>query len=68
MKLLLGLFLTLWSYSATAGDIHVLTVADTINPGTGDYIVSGIREAEKADAPAVILVLDTPGGLLSTTR
>lgn len=68
MKLLLGLFFALWSYTATAGDIHVLTVADTINPGTGDYIVSGIREAEKADATAVILVMDTPGGLLSTTR
>lgn len=50
------------------GDIHVLTVADTINPGTGDYIVNGIQEAEQKGASAVILMMDTPGGLLSTTR
>jgi len=51
-----------------AGEIHLLTVADTINPGTGDYIIHGIKAAEAEAATAVILQLDTPGGLLSTTR
>jgi membrane-bound serine protease (ClpP class) len=46
----------------------VLTVADSINPGTGDYLVNGIEEAEKARVPYLVIHLDTPGGLLSTTR
>jgi membrane-bound serine protease (ClpP class) len=48
--------------------VPVLTVADSINPGSGDYLIQGIESAEKANAPFVLIVLDTPGGLLSTTR
>jgi len=46
----------------------LLTVADTINPGSADYVVSGIHAAEAAGAPFLVIQLDTPGGLLSTTR
>jgi membrane-bound serine protease (ClpP class) len=51
-----------------ATEVPVLTVADSINPGSGAYIVARIEDAEAAKAPYVILVLDTPGGLVSTTR
>jgi membrane-bound serine protease (ClpP class) len=54
----------LWAVGAAP----VLIVADSINPGTGDYLISGIEEAENAKAPYVVIHLDTPGGLLSTTR
>lgn len=39
-----------------------------VNPATGDYIVNGIRKAQADGADAVLLRIDTPGGLLETTR
>ncbi len=51
-----------------AGPAPVLTVADSINPGTGDYLIAGIEAAETSKAPYLVIYLDTPGGLLSTTR
>jgi membrane-bound serine protease (ClpP class) len=40
----------------------------TINPGTARFIERAIREAEQAKARCLILELDTPGGLVSSTR
>lgn len=65
MKLFLLLF---FSLSLSAAEIPVLTVADTINPGTADYIIHGIEQAEAQNRAFVVLQLDTPGGLLPTTR
>ncbi|MSP18399.1 MAG: nodulation protein NfeD [Bdellovibrionales bacterium] len=48
--------------------VPVLQIADTINPGTADYIISEIENAERLGAPFLILQLDTPGGLLNSTR
>ncbi len=67
-KLLLSLAL-LWSHWVLASAaVPMLTIADSINPGTGEYLISGIEAAEKNQAPYVVVVLDTPGGLLHTTR
>lgn len=41
---------------------------DTINPVTAEYIVESIDRAYKEGAQCLILKLDTPGGLLSSTR
>ncbi len=63
------LFLFLFfSVNAMGSDVPLLHVNDTINPGTGDYIIRNIQRAEETKAPFLILQLDTPGGLLSTTR
>jgi membrane-bound serine protease (ClpP class) len=48
--------------------VPVLKLVGSINPGTGDYFISEIEKAETAKAPYVLVVLDSPGGLLSTTR
>lgn len=68
MRALLGLalFLSLGVWGTDTAP--VLTLAGTINPGTGNYLVSEIEKAEKAKAPYLIIVVDTPGGLLSTAR
>lgn len=50
------------------GAIHVLKVNGSINPTTFDYLKHGIENAEKATAEAVIVELNTPGGLLEATR
>ncbi|AGA34428.1 membrane-bound serine protease [Thioalkalivibrio nitratireducens DSM 14787] len=46
----------------------LLTVADSIGPATGDYIIRGIARAEREDAELMVLQLDTPGGLDSSMR
>ncbi len=68
MKALLWftLFLSLGLWATD--EVPVATLVGTINPGTGSYLVSEIDKAEKAKAPYLLVVLDTPGGLLSTTR
>ena len=43
--------------------VHVLTVTDPITPVTADYLASAIDAAQAADAVAVVIELDTPGGL-----
>lgn len=45
------------------GAIHVLTADAEVNPVLARYIDRGIDEAERTDARAVVIKLDTPGGL-----
>jgi len=50
------------------GKVAILTLHDTINPATGDYVKAGIGWAKEWGANLIVLELDTPGGLLQTTR
>ncbi len=52
----------------SADAIHVIRVAGTINPASSDFIQRSIEEAGAAGAQAVLLELDTPGGLVSSTK
>lgn len=45
-----------------------LTVDGTINPVTADYIHRGIEKTTKEKAECIIIHLNTPGGLLKSTR
>lgn len=49
-------------------DFYVLKVNDAITPATSFYIKNGIDEATENKAKAVIMQLNTPGGLLDATR
>ncbi len=49
-------------------EIVVLEINGTINPATLDYIRTGIKDAEDKSAEALIILLDTPGGLLTSTK
>ncbi len=72
---LLGLWLFL-SLGWLAGDallaasrpVYVLPAVGSINPGLAEFIVEGIRTAEKEKAAALVIQLDTPGGLDSSMR
>ena len=64
-SLLLLLLLTL---PAQAQTVLKLTLHDTIQPVTADYLNRGIQEAVRTHASAVLISLGTPGGLLESTR
>jgi len=48
--------------------IHVLSVADVINPVTAEYITENLKAASRQGAQALIIQLDTPGGLDKSMR
>ena len=50
------------------GQVHVLTWDGIVNPVMERYIDRGIATAERSDAAAVVIQLDTPGGLDSSMR
>ncbi|MFH1981087.1 MAG: nodulation protein NfeD [Pseudomonadota bacterium] len=56
------------SVFAASGDIVTVTVSGAISPGTADFVISSIDEAEAEKAACLIVLLDTPGGLVDAMR
>jgi membrane-bound serine protease (ClpP class) len=54
--------------SEAAAPIYVLTVADVINPVSAEYITENVKAAIQDNAQALIIQLDTPGGLDKSMR
>lgn len=50
------------------GPVVKLTLHDTIQPITADYLERGLRQAVLLRAQLVLISLGTPGGLLDSTR
>lgn len=48
--------------------LNIIEVHDTINPGVQDFIASAIDQSEKEGAECLIILLDTPGGLMTSMR
>ncbi|HEY5659107.1 MAG TPA: nodulation protein NfeD [Myxococcota bacterium] len=53
---------------ATAAHVNVVVIDGSINPASSDHIQLAISQSEKDGAEAVLIELDTPGGLLSATK
>ncbi|SVA60336.1 uncharacterized protein METZ01_LOCUS113190, partial [marine metagenome] len=60
--------LTVSCSGAAAGTAVWLEVKGGIGPATRDYVLNGIEYAQETRAEAVILEMDTPGGLDSAMR
>ena len=56
------------SAGGSAGRVLLLTVDGMINPATADYIREGIATGAEQGAAAVVIQLDTPGGLLESAK
>jgi membrane-bound serine protease (ClpP class) len=69
-SLLAALFVCLLAQpgDALAGQVKVIRVESVISPSSADYIVTAIQEAEKDKMAALIIELDTPGGLDTSMR
>ncbi len=63
----LGL-LALFAGSAAAGHINVITIDGMINSWSSDYLQDAIQQSESDGAEALLIELDTPGGLLTSTK
>jgi membrane-bound serine protease (ClpP class) len=63
-----GLLALFASGVAAANSIVKIRVDDTIQPITAEYIDRAIEHARQTNADAVLIELNTPGGLLDSTR
>ncbi len=73
----LGFFIALvfvgaWDLAQTQDDsfphVDMITIDGSINPAVDDFIRESLGRAKENGARALIIQLDTPGGLLSSTR
>ncbi|MGC2693847.1 MAG: ATP-dependent Clp protease proteolytic subunit, partial [Desulfobaccales bacterium] len=48
--------------------VYCLDAVGTVNPGMAEFILAGIDKAEKQQAQALVVQLDTPGGLDTSMR
>ena len=65
--LLAGLLLLVLS-TACSAQVLKIVVDDAITPVTDEYIGRAIAEAERTKAQALLIEVNTPGGLLDSTR
>ena len=70
-RLVISIILTVFSIpwpSLNAQNVYTITVDGAINPATYDYINDAVSAAAEADAECLVIFLNTPGGLLKSTR
>jgi len=53
---------------AGAETVTVIRIDGGINPAIGDYVESSLAQASAGGSVALVIELDTPGGLVSTTK
>jgi membrane-bound serine protease (ClpP class) len=57
-----------WRAEADQPVVDKLVLDDTIQPVTADELARALARANSDGARALLIVLDTPGGLLDSTR
>ncbi len=67
--LIVSFLVTGWATGLHAADVAVLHVNDTIQPVSAEFIQEHLKRInEEKSATLVIIMLNTPGGLLTSTR
>lgn len=52
----------------TTGTVHVITIAGVINPVSAEFILKSLERAEEEKARCLVIMIDTPGGLMEAMR
>jgi membrane-bound serine protease (ClpP class) len=67
-RILFGLLAWCFLGSVSSAEVLKVVVDDTIQPVTEEYIARAINEAERRNERAVLIEINTPGGLVDSTR
>jgi membrane-bound serine protease (ClpP class) len=67
-RVLLGFAAALILSSAASAEVLKIVVDDTIQPITGEYIARAIDQAQRRNDQAELIEINTPGGLVDSTR
>jgi membrane-bound serine protease (ClpP class) len=51
-----------------SGPVHVARISGSINPASSDYLQRSIAQSEADGAALLVIELDTPGGLVASTK
>lgn len=54
--------------ASSKNKVYVIQIKGSINPGSGTYIIESIKKANQDKVKLLVIELDTPGGLVETTR
>lgn len=68
ISLIVGLATLALCATPASAEILKIVVDDTIQPISAEYIARAIEEAQRRNAQAVLIEMNTPGGLVSSTR
>ena len=68
LRILLGLAAILVVSSISSAEVLKIVVNDTIQPITEEYIARAIDEAQRRNDQAILIEINTPGGLVESTR
>lgn len=67
-RIVLGIVAALALSSTSFAEVLRIVVNDTIQPITEEYIARAIDEAARRNDQAVLIEINTPGGLVESTR
>ena len=68
IALVIGLTLSVGISGAGKKDLFIMDISDPIGPAVAEFIVDATLRASRDDAAALIIELDTPGGLAESMR
>ena len=55
-------------WAASASHVNVIVIDGSFNPASSDYLQKAVEQSENDGAVALLVELDTPGGLLASTK
>lgn len=64
----LGLLLSALGFAQMSRPVYRVKVKGAIHPVSAELVADAVREADAAGAAALVIELDTPGGLVTSTR
>ncbi len=68
LSLAAGALITTPSSAAHAAHVNLVIIAGSINPASANYLIQAISQSETEGAAALLIELDTPGGLAISTK